>query len=68
MINGDCFKVTVTGTSPADDIPTFRNMNPEADRTEKDEVDINSALFKLRNIIGCETMPLEGGRLLTQHF
>ncbi len=34
----------------------------------KDEIDVDSALFKLKNIIGCETLLLEGGSILNGSF
>jgi len=34
----------------------------------KDSIDVELALFKLRNIIGCETLLLEGGSILDGAF
>lgn len=34
----------------------------------KDEIDVNLALFKLKNFIGCETLLLEGGSILNGSF
>lgn len=34
----------------------------------KDEIDIDFALFKLKNIIGCETLLLEGGSIINGFF
>ena len=34
----------------------------------KDEIDVDSALFKLKNIIGCEALLLEGGSILNGSF
>ncbi len=34
----------------------------------KDEIDVDFALFKLKNIIGCETLLLEGGSIINGFF
>ncbi len=34
----------------------------------KDEIDVDFALFKLRNIVGCETLLLEGGSIINGSF
>lgn len=34
----------------------------------EDEIDVETALFKLKNIIGCETLLLEGGSVVNGHF
>ncbi|MBO5066492.1 MAG: dihydrofolate reductase family protein [Clostridia bacterium] len=34
----------------------------------KDEIDVDFALFKLKNIIGCETLLLEGGSIINGSF
>ncbi len=34
----------------------------------KDKIDIDLALFKLKNIFGCETLLLEGGSILNGYF
>lgn len=34
----------------------------------KDEIDVETALFKLKNIIGCETLLLEGGSIINGSF